>query len=214
MAWEALLRKQGIHMPNPMLGRVPRAAMNSAHQQVWDLGMERTGEATIVEVMANHPELLSWYFDGFYAKLFYNADPAMSVDVRTKELLRYKLSKQHGCLFCNRFNAVDAVQAGITQQQLDAILTPTPALFDEKDLVVIELADQMKLQNMDGQLGPELYAKLRKFYNDRQIMEMGMICAVLTGMAKLIFTFDMVTREEQCPITPRTGTTTAYAARA
>jgi alkylhydroperoxidase family enzyme len=192
-------------MPDPVLTRVPRDSMSPAHREVWDLGMQRTGEATIVEVMANHPELLTWYFDGFYAKLFYNADAAMTVDVRTKELLRYRLSKQHGCFFCNRFNAVDAQQAGLTPQQLDRILDPGPDVFDEKDLAVIELAEQMTLQNMDGQLTPALHARLGKFYTDKQIMEMGMICAVLTGMAKLIFTFDMVTREEQCPVRPPVG---------
>ena len=189
-------------MPVPVLTRVPRASMSPAHREVWELGMQRTGEATIVEVMANHPELLSWYFDGFYARIFYNADPSMTVDVRTKELLRYRLSKQHGCFFCNRFNAVDARQSGLTQQQLDRILEPGPDVFDAKDLAVVELAEQMTLQNMDGQLTPELHARLRQHYSDKQIMEMGMICAVLTGMAKLIFTFDMVTREEQCPVRP------------
>jgi alkylhydroperoxidase family enzyme len=189
-------------MPDPVLTRVPRERMSAAHREVWDLGMQRTGEATIVEVMANHPELLSWYFDGFYAQLFYNADPSMKVDVRTKELLRYRLSKQHGCFFCNRFNAVDAQQAGLTQQQLDRVLDPGPDVFDDRDLAVLALAEQMTLQNMDGQLTPELHARLRRHYDDKQIMEMGMICAVLTGMAKLIFTFDMVTREEQCPVRP------------
>lgn len=198
-------------MPDPLLRRVPRAAMSAAHQNVWDLGMQRTGEAAIVEVMANHPALMDWYFDGFYARLFYNADPAMTVDVRTKELLRYKLSKQHGCFFCNRFNAVDAQASGLTQQQLDHILEPSAEFFDERDLAVIELADQMKLQNMEGQLTPALHARLSRFYSDTQIMEMGMICAVLTGMAKLIFTFDMVTREEQCPIVPRVAARAAVA---
>lgn len=65
-----------------------------------------------------------------------------------------------------------------------------------------DAAHQMKLPDMDGQLTPALYARLTRFYSDRQIMEMGTICAVLTGMAKLIFTFDRVTRTEQCPITP------------
>lgn len=189
-------------MPDPAMARIPRDAMNEQHRSAWDLGMSRTGEATIIEVMANHPALLDWYFDGFYARIFYNADPSMVVDVRTKELLRYKLSRQHGCFFCNRFNAVDALDAGISQAQLDTILEPASAVFDEKDLAVIELADQMKLQNMDGQLTATLHARLRKFYSERQIMEMGMICAILTGMAKLIFTFDMVTREEACPIRP------------
>ena len=190
-------------MPNPLLARVPRAQMSVAHQQIWDAGMQRTGEADIVEVMATHPELMSWYFDNFYGQLFYNGNPAMSVDVRTKELLRFKLSKQHGCFFCNQSNTPDAISAGITQAQLDNIIDPTPALFDAKDLAVIELADQMKLQNMESQLTPDLYQRLRTYYSDKQIMEMGMICAVLTGMAKLIFTFDMVTREPQCPIRPQ-----------
>lgn len=192
-------------MPDPVLARVARDEMSPPHRRLWDLGLARTGEATIIEVMANHPELLTWYFDDFYGRIFYNGDPSMSVDVRTKELLRFKLSKQHGCFFCNRSNAVDALAAGLTQAQLDAVLEPSADVFDDKDLAVLDLADQMKLQNMDGQLTPELYARLREYYTDKQIMEMGMICAVLTGMAKLIFTFDMVTRTEQCPITPPAG---------
>lgn len=200
-------------MPDPVLNRVPREQMTEPHRNLWDVGLARTGEATIIEVMANHPELLTWYFDNFYGRIFYNGDPSMSVDVRTKELLRFKLSKQHGCFFCNRSNTVDALNAGITQEQLDSILSPTAEVFSDQDLAVIELADQMKLQNMDGQLTPALHARLSRYYSDRQIMEMGMVCAVLTGMAKLIFTFDMVTREEQCPVRPpRPGSAGAIAA--
>jgi AhpD family alkylhydroperoxidase len=200
-------------MPEPVLNCVPREQMSAAHQKLWDAGLAHSGEAIIIEVMANHPELLTWYFDNFYGRIFYNGDPSMSVDVRTKELLRFKLSKQHGCFFCNRCNTVDALEAGITQQQLDSILSPTPELFSDQDLAVIELANQMQLQNMAGQLTPELHAWLGRYYSDRQIMEMGMVCAVLTGMAKLIFTFDMVTREEQCPVRPpRAGSVGASAA--
>jgi hypothetical protein len=56
------------------------------------------------------------------------------------------------------------------------------------------------LQNMHGQLSKGLYDKLRKYYDESEIVEMGFVSAILTGMAKWIFTFDIVDREEVCPI--------------
>ena len=189
-------------MPEPHLNRVERDAMAENLQAMWDAGMERTGDATIIEVMANAPEILRWYFEEFYGQIFYNGNDKMRLDVRTKELLRIKLSKQHGCQFCNRSNTVDALAAGITQEQIDSIREPSAELFDEKDLAVIAVAEEMMLQNMHGQLSKELYERLKKFYDDGEIVEIGFIAAILTGMAKWIFTYDIVDREEVCPIRP------------
>lgn len=189
-------------MPNPLLQRVMRDEMPESLRGIWDLGMQRTGEATIIEVFASHPAMLAWYFESFYQRIFYNADPAMLVDVRTKELLRIKLSKQHGCSFCNRFNAVDCLAAGITEAQIEHVLAPTAEFFSEQDLAVLELADQMMLQNMQGELDADLYRRLHAWYSDAQLVEMGFVCAVLTGMAKFIFAYDLVTREQNCPVRP------------
>ncbi len=57
--------------------------------------MAEAGEAEFIEVGANAPEVLDWYFNSFYKRVFYEG----RVDVRTKELLRLKLSKTHGCFF-------------------------------------------------------------------------------------------------------------------
>ena len=65
---------------------------------------------------------------------------------------------------------------------------------------VIELAEQMMLQNMSGELTRDLYSRLKKYYDDEQIVEMGFIAAVLTGMAKYLFVFDLVTKEDICPV--------------
>lgn len=189
-------------MPDPHIATIPRDKLPDNLKPLWDTGMQRTGEATIIEAMANQPEILRWYFEEFYGGIFYNKNPGMRVDVRTKELLRIKLSKQHGCQFCNRSNTVDALAAGITQDQIDAIDNPSPEHFDEKDLAVIAVADEMMLQNMEGSLSKTLYDRLRKYFDDGQIIEIGFIAAVLTGVAKWIFTFDLVTREESCPIKP------------
>ncbi|MBL0923101.1 MAG: carboxymuconolactone decarboxylase family protein [Sphingomonadaceae bacterium] len=189
-------------MPSPAIPPIPREYLPEDLKPLYDTGLERTGDATIIQVMAQQPDILRWYFGEFYDGLFYNRHPGARVDVRTKELLRLKLSKQHGCQFCNRFNTVEALAAGITQEQVDAIFDPAAAVWDEKDRAVIALAEEMMLQNMEGQLTPALHTRLRRFYDDGQIIEIGFIAAVLTGVAKWIFTFDMVNREETCPIRP------------
>lgn len=190
-------------MPNPLLNRVPRDHMNKDTKAVWDLGMERSGEAAVVEVFANSPAMMKWYFDGFYKNVFYNDNPDMKLDVRTKELLRLKLSKQHGCYFCNKWNTVDGLNAGLTQEQIDNISNASSEHFDEKDLAVIELAEQMMLQNMHGEYTPDLHRRLKKYYSDEELVEMGFVAAVLTGMAKYLFVFDLVTKEDVCPVVPQ-----------
>lgn len=187
-------------MPDTPLARVPPDALPPELRAVWQLAMDRVGDATAVEAWANSLPMLDWYFRGFYEQVFYGKDPRLTLDVRTKELIRIKLSKQHGCRFCNRWNTVDALAHGLTQAQIDHVVEGSTAHFDERDRAVIELADQMMLQNMTGQLTADLYARLRRYYSDEQIVEMGFVAAVLTGMAKYVFVFDLVEREEACPI--------------
>jgi AhpD family alkylhydroperoxidase len=190
-------------MPATPMSRVPPEKLTAELRPIWDLAMARVGDATAIEVWANSLPMLDWYFKAFYQTVFYNGDPRMTLDVRTKELLRIKLSKQHGCRFCNQWNTVDALQSGITQAQIDHVVDGVTTHFDARDQAVIELADQMLLQNMNGQLTPELHARLRRWYTEAQIVEMGFVAAVLTGMAKYVFVFDLVEREEACPIRSR-----------
>ncbi|MEO0410482.1 MAG: carboxymuconolactone decarboxylase family protein [Pseudomonadota bacterium] len=187
-------------MPNPQMSPIPFAQLPEDLKPLFQSSQERTGDATIIGVMAHQPDILRWYFGEFYDGLFYNKHSGARVDVRTKELLRLKLSKQHGCQFCNRFNTVEAKKAGITDAMVDAIFDPSSDVFTDKDRAVLLLGEEMMLQNMDGQLSPRLYAQLKKHYDDGQIIEIGFIAAILTGVAKWIFTFDMVNREETCPI--------------
>ena len=190
-------------MPNPQIKLVEKDDLPDDLKPLYELSAERTGDATIISAMAQQPDILRWYFDEFYGRIFYNAHEGMRVDVRTKELVRLKLSKQHGCQFCNRFNTVEAKEAGITDEMIDAIHDPSSPIFGAKDRAVLELCEEMMLQNMDGQLSAPLYEKLRNHYDDGQIIEIGFIAAVLTGVAKWIFTFDIVNREETCPIGAR-----------
>lgn len=77
------------------LNRVARKDLPADLAAKYENGMVEAGEAEFIEVGANAPELLDWYFNSFYKRVFYEG----RVDVRTKELLRLKLSKTHGCFF-------------------------------------------------------------------------------------------------------------------
>jgi len=185
-------------MPDPLLARVPRAAMSERLQRDFDASVALRDDATLIEVGANAPELLEWYRDSFYAKLFYGG----RVDVRTKELLRYRLSMTHGCAYCNRGNSKAALKAGVTEAQLARIMREDDPVFDAKDRAVLQLADQIAMTNMHGTLTPPLYQALKPFFDDAQIFELGMVAGMLTGMAKFIFVYDLVEKEANCPIRP------------
>ncbi len=44
--------------------------------------------------------------------------------------------------------------------------------------------------------------------DDAQILELGMLAGLLTGMAKFLFTFDLVEREAGCPFPAPPGAST------
>ena len=57
----------------------------------------------------------------------------------------------------------------------------------------------MVLTNPGGSLDEALHERLKRYFSPAEIMELGMVMAVLTGMAKMLFTFDLVEKEDSCP---------------
>jgi AhpD family alkylhydroperoxidase len=185
-------------MPDPRIPPLPRALMPERWRKVAETADEVRGEATLIEVLAQAPELLGWYYDGFYAEVFFKG----RVERRVKELLRLKLSTLHGCAFCNRGNTRSALEAGVTEAQVAALPDTAAPVFDARERAVLRLAEEMALPNMAGEVTPELAAELRRHFGAAGMVELAMVAAVLTGMAKMLFVFDLVSREATCPIGP------------
>ena len=189
-------------MPNPLLKRVPAEEMSPGLRKEYEnmnkLQVSKGGDATFYEIGANAPELIEWYRDQFYGKLFY----AGRVEIRIKELMRYRLSMTHGCAFCNKGNIEDARAAGVTEDQLRNIMDTESGCFSKKEMAVLSLVDEIVLPNMNGQLTPVLYASLGEHFSDAEIFELGMVASLMTGMAKFLFVFDLVEKEDNCPIIP------------
>ena len=190
-------------MTQTLFTRTPRSALPEGVAPAWDMLNRLTGEPTFIEVFAQAPQLLNLVMNEFYVKVFFGGE----VPQRYKQLARLRLSLVHGCRTCNKQNVPGALEAGFSQDQIDALVANTASqpLFSEADLAVIEYTDQMALTNMHGEISPALFKTLRTHFSEAQILELGVVMAIIGGMAKLSFLLDVVEKETWCPFTPETA---------
>lgn len=113
--------------------------------------------------------------------------------------MRLRLANIHGCAFCTRSDTKAALAAGVTPAQVDALTEYENGPFTEQERAVLALADIMALTNPRGMLTLELHSRLSRQFSEGQIVELGVIAAVLCGMAKMIFAFDLVEKADTCP---------------
>lgn len=182
-------------MSSPLLKRVPYPHLPADLQAAFDASKKLRGDATFFEIFANNKELYDWYIDRFYGELFKSS----RIEQKVKELARIKLSSEHGCKFCNQGNRNDALSCGLSEDQIDHLHDYENDLFSEKEKSVLRLADELKLTNYKGKLNESLYNNLRTFFDDATILELGLIMGMLSGIAKFLFVYDIVEKEENCP---------------
>jgi len=185
-------------MPNPLLSRVPAEQLPEDLRRLHESSLAVAGDSDRLEVFGNHPALYRWYQSNFYGSVFNNAGGDMVVDVTWKELLRLKLSLTNGCFVCNAHNVPAALAAGYSQAQIDAMGDSASPLFTPQEQAVLALGEVFAIENSGGSLTPALHARLAEFFSDAEILELGFVAAILSGWTKLIFAYDLVTRE--CPI--------------
>ncbi|WBH17996.1 carboxymuconolactone decarboxylase family protein [Sphingomonas radiodurans] len=182
--------------PVTPFNRVPRDALDPALLPMWDATQALHGDTTFVEVMGNAPAVTRWYTDSFYGDLFHSG----RVDRKVLELVRLRLANLHGCAFCNRSDRLAARAAGLSDAEIDAIGDYAAGPFDARQQSALELADVMALTNLKGAVSRPLYDRLKQHFSDAELVELGVVMAVLTGMAKFIFAYDLVEKEDYCPL--------------
>lgn len=173
---------------------VPRDLLPQRLKASHDRAVQQAGESQVVDVIAHSEAVANFFFDDFYTKLFNGG----AVDLRFKQILRLSLSSAHGCRSCNLNNRHSALDAGLDEADIDALLRRDKRHFTGADKSVCELADELELCNTQGQLDAALYARLREHFDDAEIVELAMVGGVLTGVAKMLFTLNLVQREPYC----------------
>lgn len=185
-------------MANTLMQRVARDAMEPAIRDAAANAEAVSGDATIIEVIANSTPTMTFFLGDFYAGLFFGGE----VPLKFKELGRLKLSVIHGCQFCNRNNTKGAREAGFSEDQINAVIDDNDTPFDAAEKAVLDLARELALTNPGGHLTPDLYARLKAHFTDAQIVELSTVMAVLGGLNKMAFTLELVEREPSCPFVP------------
>lgn len=184
--------------PNTPLARLSRDALPPQMQLAHDGANRVLGDSTFVDVFGNAPHVFDWYMKDFYEKMFYKG----RIDRRILELVRLRLANIHGCAFCNRFDRKEALEAGVPQAQIDGLPDYENGPFTKREKAALALADVMVLTNPKGHITKDIYARAREHFTDGEMVELGVVMAVLCGMAKMIFAYDLVEKEDYCPFIP------------
>jgi len=187
-------------MSRGVIKPVPIAEMPAQYLPAANMANRLVGESTLIQVLVHSKPALGFYYGDFYKGIFYNEKNGMTVDVRLKQLLRLRLSKRMGCALCNRANEEEIRSIGFGDRQISALFdfSPDRSLFTESECALIDFADQMLLENENGRLDAALYDRLRQHFSDEQIVEISIVCGVIVGMTKMVFTLDIVPREATC----------------
>jgi len=114
-------------------------------------------------------------------------------------LLRLRLLTLHGCRFCNQGDRRDALAACLTEKQIDAFDDPENGPFTDAEKALLALGDQLLLTEPTGTLNPAPHRELAKHFNDAEILELGLVGGILAGVAKFMFAYDLVEKEDSCP---------------
>lgn len=98
-------------------------------------------------------------------------NPEGTVPELTKELVFLRTSIVNRCEACTRAHIASAKRRGLTDAQLAALRDPAlwQETFAPNELVLLDLSDRMIAHADD--LGDTLIARLREYYDDRQIAE-------------------------------------------
>ncbi len=177
------------------LQRIPPEQLPPPAYRAWERLNELTGEPTFVEVFAQAPELLDFIMQQFYGRIFLTG----RVAEKYKQLLRLYLSQLHGCRTCNKQNRAGALAAGLSEEQLSRLDAIDDGPFSDAEKAVLRLTEQMALTNHGGKLDQVLYQQLKAHFDDAEICELGVVMAIISGLAKLSFVMDLVEREDNCP---------------
>ena len=181
-------------MTNTPLHRTPRAELDPKFHLAWDTLNRLTGEPAFVEAFAANPTMLDFVMNDFYMGVFFGG----AVPQRYKQLARLELSLLHGCRTCNKQNVPGALEAGITQAQIDAMDDFEHGPFSDAEKAVLAYAREVAMTNVEGRLTPQLFQRLNAHFSQADILELGVTMAVISGMAKLSFVLDLVEKEPYC----------------
>jgi AhpD family alkylhydroperoxidase len=180
------------------LRHVPDDEMSDAFRTKVQKVRSMVGDARFLEVAANAPHMIDFYWGHFYEGVFFGG----IVDIRVKELVRLLLANIHGCMFCQAGDAASARSHGVTDEEIDALWDFESGPFSPAEKAALRVAAGVSLANRDDEIAPKVRDELSDHFEDDEVIELLMVCGVLTGMARMMFAMDLADKSDACPVLP------------
>ena len=136
-------------------------------------------------VRANHPELAKAYVRYTAAIKQHTVIPT-----RLRELVRLRIAFHNQCRSCMAMRYADAVDAGVTEDLVCSLEKPHEAPdLTAAERVALRYADLMATNHLA--INDALYAKLKEYFSDKELVDLGSWCALCVGFGRLSATWDM-----------------------
>ena len=154
-------------------------------RQLLDAENKTERELRPTSVRAHHPELAKAYLR------FGGALKQHSVlSARLRELVRLRIAFHNQCRSCMAMRYADAVDDGVTEDLVCSLEKPFEAPdLTEAERVALLYADLMATNHLA--IDDALYSRLKAHFSQKQLVELGTVCAVCVGFGRLAATWDM-----------------------
>ena len=115
-----------------------------------------------------HSARLPAAFGLFYSKIG-KLDKKLLLSPEMVLLIRELVARTNVCLFCMDIGRAITIQAGMNQAKFDALAEYRDnALFTERERAALDYATEL---TREKKVGPETFARLSRYYSDREICE-------------------------------------------
>lgn len=113
-------------------------------------------------------------FGRFYGKVG-QLDKKLLLPAETALLIRQQVARLNICLFCIDIGRWFTIQSSMNQQKFDALdQYRTSPLFSDAERAALDYATEL---TRDRKVDPETFARLARFYPERQICEIAWLVA-------------------------------------
>ena len=146
-------------------------------RETWEHASE--GGKTFVAAMAHAPEHAERLFPDYTGVRF-----GTRIGAVTCELLRLAIAQTTQCPICLRSRRAEAVDGGMTEQQVAALAGVDRSDFTPAQAAVVDFA--LKFGADHFAIGEEDFRRLREHYDEEEIVEIGMLCAQFLGFGRLV----------------------------
>jgi AhpD family alkylhydroperoxidase len=167
-------------------------AMTPAIRNAWEAASPQ-GKKFVAAVA--HAEEHAERFLPYYNGLRFGT----SLGLRVCELLRLAIARTTQCPLCLEGRVVGAEDLGLTEELIAAIGGPGHERITEAEQAVISFA--LKFGGDHVSITDDDFAALYEHFSEREVVEIGMLCAQFLGFGRLAMTFQLA--DPVCRISPK-----------